>query len=779
MPKEEPLDGQLETLSESGKPPKPSRLNSASSAWSIVSKMIEREKGRSRKRAKIQGQIDGNPPYDAAALKRLGQGNRSNVNFRQAEGIRDSRKTSYYELVMEVETLVEVDIPDDYQIDKDVPQVDYGQIIAEEYTRMLQEWDGFWYNTMLHQEQFVTWGIGNCYWENPVDWKFKAARMGAFMIPDETKAMLSSFDLIVIRDQLLVHELFEHVKDEESEQESKDAGWNTSLLKKAIRKSAENQSMIDTHSIGEWESLQAKIKENDLEYSYSDHPPVDVSHLLYKEFDGTVSHMIIIEDSETCNQKDAYERQRNWLFRQVGEFDKWEHVVCTFFAGIGEGTVHSIRGLGAKIFAHCVINDRLLNTTVDGAMASATILLQPTNDAQKERIRMVRYGPFSVMPAGYNVIQHGAFQPNLQGLVSVHNLLSANLNQNTGMYRPDVTEDEKTPQAQNQMELRNRASKEAKLEKADINMYYVQWDNLHKEILRKALNPNLTKSDPGGEEAKEMIQRCLDRNVPRELLKADKLRISARRAIGFGSPVMRSMITADLLSISPYMDEKGKDNAVRDYIAARAGQRAVKRYKPARNRNEIPDNDASIAALENNDLREGQDCIVGVDQPHVLHIMRHIAPLVQIAEAYIEGQVNPESAYNYLNTALRHISQHLDFISTDPARQNEYKAFMTTFTELVRVSDTMTKQAQRMQEQRTKEAQDQAATVDMARQQMQDGEMQAKLAKVQGDLELRAMKEQGNQRVREAKALHGMQISEMKARHEMMLKDMEANANEG
>jgi len=771
---EEVPDGQLETITKGGKPPKPSRLNSASSAWAIVSRIINRDEERSRKRAKIQGQIDGNPPYSASAMKRMGQGNRSNVNFRQAEGIRDSRKTSYYELLMEVDTLVEVDIPDDYLIDNDVPQVDYGQIIAEEFTKTLQQWEGFWYNTLLHQEQYVTWGIGNCYWENPIDWRFKAARAGAFLIPDGTKSMLSDFDLIVIRGDYKPHKLFEKVKDKETEEASREAGWNIPLVREMIRKVAEKQSTTDQHSLGDWESLQAKIKENDLEYSFTDQEPIYISHLIYKEYSGKISHMIIVEDSEICNKKDAQEKQKNWLFRDVEQFDEWKHVVCTFFAGIGEGTVHSIRGLGARIFAHCVINDRLLNTTVDGSMTSATILLQPTNDAQKERLRMVRVGPFSIMPAGYNVIQHGSFQPNLQGLVSVHNLLSANLNQNNGMYRPDVTQEEKTPQAMNQQELRNRATKEAKLEKADINVYYTQWDCLYTEVLRKMLNPSLTDADPGGKEAKAFIKRCLDRNVPRELMKPDMLTIMARRAIGFGSPVMQSMITADILSVSACFDEKGKDNAVRDYVSARAGQRAVKRYKPARNRNEIPDNDASIAALENNDLREGQECLVGVDQPHVLHIIRHIAPLVQIAEAYINGEINPESAYVYLQTALRHISQHLDFISTDPSRQNEYRSFMTTFTELTRISDTMTKQAKRIQQQRQKEAEENAATVEQARQQSQSGDMQAKLMKVQGDLQLRAMKEEGNQRVREAKALHGMQIAEMKARHDMMIREMEA-----
>lgn len=769
MSKPEQTDA-LATLTETGKAPK-TRLNSAESGWNIVSTLIRKDEERAKKRATIQGQIDGNPPYDQAELVRLGQANRSNVNTRSAEALRDSRKTSYYELLMEVDTFVDVSIPsyDEKELD---PSMDYGQIIAEKFTDMLTSWPGFWYNMMLHQEQFVTWGAGNVYWKDEIDWRFRAARIGAFLVPDSTLATIEDFECIAVRGDFRIHKLFERVKDRETEAKSKALGWNTGLIKKAIQQAVERFNPDNKYGTGDWETLQSTIKENDLEFGTTVFPTIQYSSLLYAEFDGKISHMMILENGDVCKETSPSGKKENWLFRKIGQFESWEQFTCPFLANIGEGSYHSIRGMGQKIFAMSVIIDRLFNTTLDGTMANSTILLQPSNDPQKERVRMVRVGPFSIMPAGYSVIPQGSFRPDLQGTIGVMNLVGSTLNQNVGMFRPDVTDTENTPQATSSLALQQRATKEAKLEKSDINIYYTQWDNLFKEVLRRVLSSKLTDIDPGGKEAKAFIKACTDAGVPASLLKSDKLKISARRAIGVGSPVMRSIVSADILSVSPYFDEKGKDNAVRDYIAARAGQRAVRRYKPESNRNNIPSNDHSIAVLENNDLKEGSVTEVGVDQPHVIHLMVHMKPIVELFDAYMNGKVDPMMLYRYAAVALPHMATHLDLIAKDPARGNEYRQFMDIFNDLAKQFRQLEAEVSRMQQQQQKQQAEDAQVVADARSMEKQAELQIKLQKVQGDLMLKEVKQEAQLALKEMQARHKMQIDEILAQHKMQIESI-------
>ena len=586
-------------------------------------------------------------------------------------------------------------------------------------------------------------------------------------MPDETKATIEDMDVICIRDAYPVHQLFKYVKDDKAIASSSEAGWNTALVKQLIRKAAKAGTLSDSLSIGDWESLQAKIKANDIEFSYGNYEHVKLSHLFVKEYDGTISHLIISEENEVnSTSPDGENADDNFVFKKTGRYKEWRQAVCLFLANVGEGTYHSIRGLGAKIFAHCQISDRLKNTIVDGAMASATILIQPNNEGQREKVRLVRFGPFSVMPNGYSIISERNHSPNLDGLVGVESLIQANLNRNVGMYRPDVVEDEKTPQGQNSMELRNRASKEAKLEKSDIHIYYVQCDWFYNEIFRRVLNPKLTSADPGYEQVKKFKQECIDAGVPKELLKLDQLKVKARRAIGYGSPYMRSLISADILSVSAYFKERGKENAVRDYVHARAGMTGVERYVPSIDTNQIPTTQHTLAGLENNDMMEGADVIVGVDQPHVIHLIVHIPPLIQQAQAFLSGdfQGDPAQLHTYMQTAIGHSAKHLDYLAGDPAHENEYQMYSSQLKDLIKVLSMVEGVVKQQAKQREKEAQQQEEIMRQAAEMAEGKDLQIELQKIQMDFALRAEKERGIQMVREAKAKHGMAIDEMLAR---------------
>jgi hypothetical protein len=377
-----------------------------------------------------------------------------------------------------------------------------------------------------------------------------------------------------------------------------------------------------------------------------------------------------------------------------------------------------------------------------------------------------------VLPSGYNLAAHGSYQTNINNLLGLKQVLDAGMNRNVGLQVPDVIDNEKTPQARTLGEERDRATNEARLEKTDITLYYAQIDCLFRETLRRMLNPELVIDiDPGAKEAKDFIDACVDRGVPKQLLKMDQLCVEANRAIGYGSPVMKGLITADILSVSPYFDEVGKENAVRDYVAARTGQRGVQRYKPVMNRNLIPTSEHTVASLENNDHREGVDTIVGVEQPHVIHLNVHMAPLLQIMQAYAQGQYRGdiEELYRYMSVALDHIGRHLDFIMRDPARQNEFRAYKQQFDMLVRTYQMIEREVRTIMAERQRQAQAQQKAVEQAMAQAEDEKLRVELAKIQADLQLRVLKEQNNQRVKEAKAVHSMQLKTALAENEMAL----------
>jgi len=119
---------------------------------------------------------------------------------------------------MEVPALVKVKVKNERD-----PELhpDYEQTIAEEFTTLLREWDGFLLNTLLHQQEMIQWGMSNVFWQDSIDWRFKALRAGKFLVPAETPASIGEFEMFTVRSSYRANELFAYVRDDAAELRSK------------------------------------------------------------------------------------------------------------------------------------------------------------------------------------------------------------------------------------------------------------------------------------------------------------------------------------------------------------------------------------------------------------------------------------------------------------------------------------------------------------------------------------------------------------------------------
>lgn len=745
----------LKTITKSGKPPS-SRIDEAAMAASLVTVYRNAEDTRASKRAIIKGLIDGNAPYNAAELKRMGQSYRSNVNFREAEGHLAARATTYSNLILDVSCLVSMTIKD-----KEFSTTDYAGKIAGHFHDMLMKWPGFMFNMLLHQKELVDWGAGPVYWPHKRGWKFKALKRGSFLVANAADATLDTISVVVIRGQYDACELFYKISasqeeldakitDKEKQEAAKEQGWNVSLAKKLIidadkMNTAKTQ---DQYSTSQWESLQQQIKNSDTMYSSSFSETIPVAHVFVKEYRGEISHFIIPESTDGSE----------FLFEKRKEYDCFENIICLFLADIGDGSFHSIKGMGAKIYAHCVVNNRMKNTLVDAAGLGASMVIQ----GDLSSARMIRLGPVALIQNGVSVIA-GAFNPNLDGLLKVSAKLESNLSKNVGTERPDLLDH---PEDKNQTQIGERARmyREGKLERTDIMFYYQQADMLYNEIWRRLTNTDYSETDPGWKERKAFFEACKDDGIPKELLDPEKVSIEATRALGLGSPIMAREIGEAIVSLAPYFPDSGKNNAIRDLLAIMAGWKRVDRYMPSINTNSVPSNEHSIAQLENNDLQSGEQALVGQDQSGIIHLMVHLSPLVAIAEQFIAtGGVgdNPMKVHDYFLAALHHCAQHLDLMKDDKARSGEYKQFMAQFDDLLKVYNKLDAMVKKLQAQL--QAQKEQEMADMQARSQQNPELAAKLAKQRDDFQLGIMKEQNMQKIRTAKASQIMNINAAKA----------------
>lgn len=757
----------LTTTDAAGNPPA-SRIANATSARSIITQLSTADAVRAIRRASIKGLIDGNKPYDETELTRLGQGHRSNFNTRQAEGHINARKTSYYELRTSVPTLADIlfcDVPPGYEH----VYCGYASKITKRFDAMLKSWPGFMFNMMLHQSEMVMFGVGPVYFPNEFTWKFKAAKHGALKLPKGSDATIDTLDICSLGHDFKVHELFNYISTPEKEAAAKKDGWDTALIKKCLMRSCRVEPENGQYNDSQWEGLQQNIKNGDLFYSYGGNAAGNFQHinatdLFVKEYDGQVSHYIVTDDSNDML----------FLYQHKNRYESFERFLVLFMTDIGDGSYHSIKGLGARIYPICTVVNRMVNTVVDGTTMASTMIVQGESDGMNiNKARIVRLGPITAIERGWNAVT--GWNPNLAPVVGVMEKLESVLSQSAGTTRPDITDEPGGSPGSLGVE-KLRLMREARLEHCDIDMYYLQLDLLYAEILRRVLSNSWNSNIDGYKERTKFIDNCVKDGVPKELLNIDMLSIQAVRAIGYGSPALAQMNADYNLSLSPYFDEIGKRTVLHDAIAVRSGYRKADELVPLADRNQIPSNDQTIAALENNDFMEGTSSIVGVDQNHIAHLIMHLPPLAKIAEEYNAGAMDRpiDKVYAYMSQAVPHSGSHLDMIAGDPARVNEYKSFMQSFSEIARAYQSIEKEYEAEMQRRQQQQQEQAETIQHAIQNIPDPETQAKLAKIQADMQLGVFKEQNQQKIREAKARHSMSIKERLANQKLAIENTKA-----
>lgn len=748
-----------------GKPP-PERITDASMAAQLANKLIDYDQERAIKRSQVQGLINGNPPIRESELKRTGQSGRCNISFREAEGHINAKKTTYFNLVLDVPCLVNVTMNDPKIRDRN-----YASVIAENFSKMLKEWPGFMYNIMLHQSVMTAYGIGPVYWPDKIDWKFKATQYGSFLVNSGATSSIDTLDVCVIRGSYKSHELFWKISATEQEisagiddaeklKVAREEGWNPDLVRTMIVQAnmQTTQRRDDQYSTSMWESIQQQIKNGDVLYANTQTEEIYVDHVFVREFRGGISHYIVPENYAITGDQ--------YLFRSKNEYPDYTQIICPFFTDIGDGSYHSVKGLGVKIFGLCAINDRLKNAMVDGAIAKTSIVVQGDVAA----VRNLRVGSTTIIPSGVNVLKD-VFNPDLQGVLEVSGFLEQSLAKNVGTNRPDL-DDHNKHDPDTALGERLRLSREGKLERTDIMLYYQQLNYLYKEIKRRALNPDLMEGDPGYEEVKKFKDRCKARNVPEEVLRDDAFELKAMQAIGFGSPALARETTDEYVSVAAHFPEAGKVNAVRDYVFVRGGMDAVERYVPEDTTASDPSNQSSFAVLENSIMETGGEVLVGKDQFHLAHLAEHFKPVMQIAHQFVStGGVgdNPLKAHDFMLEDLRHIAGHLDAIAQDPTRKPEYKMYLSQYHELLKVFSALTKMARKLSQdlQGQREQQQQA---EMQKLQGENtGKAVAELARVQADFALAQQKEKNMDAVRNRKTDALIANKEKLTNHQIIL----------
>lgn len=720
-----------------------SRLENAEDGRKLVKVVLYEDQSRSYQRAVVKGCYDGNAPYSEAKRRRDGLAWSCNLNWLGLEGIIDSARVPYYALFSGVPTYA------NFKTNHALDNPDNGlwnQKIENRFTCLLNRWTEFKWHMQACQFEMLFEGWGPLIHEDDSDWRFRAIPARSVLVPQGSASCLDKrLPFVVVRCQYRIHELARKIEDEDS---AKAIGWKIGAVQYAIKHATRGNGSSPAWTDQPWEVWQQRFKNKELCSSYTDADVINCAHIFVQEFTGKVSHFIVTESTMAAKN----EEDKGFLFRHTDRFENYHQALHVCFQNTGDGTWHSVRGIGLKSFKHEETRNRLNCRAVDNAFLASGMVLQGVDQKSTDKLQLMVQGMVTYIPPGTQFVQH-RMGSDIEGVLSVSRYLENQLNNKIGHFSRSPSRDDGRGEQPTATQVEFQAANDSRLSGAQIDNHYNDLDGIYAEVFRRVL----ISSDP---EAKRFRDECVEDGVPMEALKNMEY-VRANRLSGYGSPQMRKMAMQESMTLVPMMNEEGKNNWLNEAIATTGGSDKVTLWNPPMKQ---PDVDAAMATLENGAIVDGIQPLVVSGMNNVQHLTIHLdfaeQRLEPLKEAIEQGQGDPaalEDAYQLVAILGEHCQEHMAALESDSSRKQLAQYFNARLKNLAAFhgklrSAVRTAQAQAQEAQMEQQNANALGIMDQAKMQSAQLDMEIKARKAQNDINLKNTKAKNQANLQNYKA---------------------------
>ena len=296
------------------------RINNAQTLASLFQALFIADFQASRVRALIQSEVDGNPPFDSSRDRANGVGGRTNINFGYLTQSQREIEEPYISLFDGIDQFGITPVTEGTEQEK----LEWGEIIAEEITRMIRNEPDFHTNIQLLIHMFTMFGVAFTFRDDKFDWRSKVYDLQYLKLPRRTRATINAVDMVTCKVSMLPAQLYRKIENEEA---AIKAGWNPKAVKDAIR-TAMQRAPDSTNP----QELQESWKDQDY-FTGLSATTVEVVHGWVAEVDGTITHLI-----------GRYDGQGEFLYKCEGMYRNMSELITAYTYGVGSnGDFYSIR----------------------------------------------------------------------------------------------------------------------------------------------------------------------------------------------------------------------------------------------------------------------------------------------------------------------------------------------------------------------------------------------------------------------------------------------------
>jgi len=604
-----------------GKPEQRS-IRDAAMARDVCKTLVQACRNRNIVSARILAKYNAERPYDQVKLEAEGLGWRSNFTTKPLPSLIEKVYPRFVDAVNGLKYLTSASLSDKWQ--NSVEKSDKFRSVITKTIRTRRGWRNLVEDVSLINSLF---GHAVVAWLDEFTWMPCSFKQDESFVSDGTRQEVSKAQVILLKEQLLPHELFDLIKDPEA---AKTAGWNLAAVRKSINNASPSQ-LRDTLNVGgtleTW--YQNAWREMTVGASYmAGASVVVVYNLLVREVTGKVSHYRLggVELDE--------------LFSRDDHFDSMEECASFYSFQKGNNTLHGSKGVGRDIYEMAAMQDRIRNEIVDRMILSGKTLIQ--GDPKKlHTFKMSVVGSTVILPANWTVLEQ-KIDGNVEGFLKLDAYMGMLVDQLIGSTTPRTFQGERVTAA----EVNLFAAREEEGKDTKIGRFLEQFADMIGTMQRRICDPDTVEDD-----AKEAQKELLESMTREEL---DELAASSiAETVRDLTPAERQMTVAVATEKKGNPLYNQRQLEVED-VTARLGSDFAGRVI-------LPENDPTVQAeqqrlqqFELALLTQGQPVPVSVRDNHEIHL-EILMPLAQkTGEGIMAGQVGSA----VFEVVVAHIGEH-------------------------------------------------------------------------------------------------------------------------
>lgn len=647
------------------------RIGNAGQARELWTRLYTEGMLRAQSWAQIRNQIEGGRPFDPDAIARSGESWRTNVNFNDARAAFRRVSMPYWKMVNETPRKISV------RVHSMAPEADkWGLAMAEVHDRFLDDWGPDYFMQFSgFADDFVMYGPGYTMFPDGKTPRWKWAPSVQIYFPKRTKANPDDWELVAMKRELTADQLVNLVRDKKEQGRSKASGWNTDAVYKAIKQAAPGPNNTRFFDPNYWQDL---VVSNDLVIG-GVWPPVVVVDLWAKSRDGKkIRHYIFTDQTDVSD----------YLYESDEEAESFREIFGPCFYNVGSnGLIHSIKGFGVMNYYYSTAINRTKCRALDSAAFAMGMNFVQEDNTPEESPPVQNYSMVNVFPKGLSQLQ---WYPQLGLARELMNDLQQNQNENNFIYS-EVKEGIENTDTATQAKL--IAAVGAEMGSATASIFLSQFGaNVFSESFRRLRKKGSTDPD-----AVKFVKRCKELGVPDMAIHDLEVTVKCGASPMMASPAQRKQAIVELNALiynKPGANKRWIDEmTVADILGADAVNKAL-----------LPEGSVSAprarreAIMENADFAQGIPLPVDPSDAHVEHLDEHLKPMEATVQAAQAGQQITPDHLILFQVGLKHCAEHLQFLSQDETKRQEFQQLNARFKAVVSVADGIMKRMAKAQQ---------------------------------------------------------------------------------